>query len=56
MLRDALLFAHIDGLLCSSTGVIVYHCDAGHVFMIVEDDSRWNEVLPELDGSSPLVQ
>lgn len=56
MLRDALLFAHIDGLLCTSTEVIVYHCDSGHVFMIVEDDSGWNEVVPEIKGSSTLVQ
>jgi len=43
ILRDTLLSAHLDGLECRSSGVVAYHCDAGHVFLLTSEDFRWNE-------------
>lgn len=55
MLRDTLLCAHIEGLACPSSGTVAYHCDAGHVFVVVSDYFRWKEPVPEGEGHSILV-
>ena len=43
MLRDTLLSAHTEGLRCSSSPVVAYHCASGHVFLIVDEGFRWEE-------------
>ncbi len=47
ILRDTLLCAHIEGLTCPSSGAIAYHCEAGHVFVVVGEDFRWKEPMLE---------
>lgn len=52
ILSDVLLSAHIRGLRCSSSGVVAYHCGVGHVFLVVDEDFRWSEVVPQVRGSA----
>lgn len=55
ILRDSLLSAHIDGFACRSTGAVAYHCSAGHVFLLVDENFMWKEAAPEGSGYSILV-
>lgn len=53
ILHETLLSAHRDGLRCSSSGVFAYHCNSGHVFLIVNDAFRWEEAV--IDGTASLA-
>lgn len=55
ILRETLISAHIDGFACDSAGAMSYHCDSGHVFLIVTEDFTWKEARPEGPGHSILV-
>ncbi len=43
---DTLLSAHLDGVTCPSSGVVAYHCHAGHVFLIAGEGFQWKEAVP----------
>lgn len=55
MLRDTLLSTHIDGLACPSLGALVYHCNVGHVFLLISDQFKWEEPIQEGSGYSVIV-
>jgi hypothetical protein len=54
-LRDLLLSAHVDGLTCRSSGAFAYHCDTGHIFLLLSEDFRSQQPVPEGKGYSILV-
>lgn len=51
ILCDTLLSAHFRGMACPSEGVVAYHCDESHVFLVLRNDFRWGE--PVLTAPSP---
>ena len=54
-LREVLLSAYASGLASSSAGALAYRCDAGHVFLIVDENFSWSEAAPDGNGRSILV-
>jgi hypothetical protein len=44
-LCDTLLSAHFRGMACPSEGVVAYHCEGSHVFLVLRDDFRWGEPI-----------
>lgn len=50
ILRDAFLTAHIGGLSHPSSGAVAYHCDSGHVFLVVTEDFGWKEPIMQDSG------
>ena len=55
IMRETFLSVHIDGLACPSTGAVAYHCDNGHVFLVVNDDFGWKEAVREGNGHTIFV-
>jgi hypothetical protein len=43
ILCDTLLSAEFRGMACPSEGVLAFHCEESHVFMILRSDFRWGE-------------
>ena len=43
--RDVLLAAYAAGVRCPSTGAAAYHCDRGHVFLLLGTEFRWEEMV-----------
>ncbi len=43
ILCDTLLSAHFRGMACPSEGVVAYHCEGSHVFLILRSDFRWGK-------------
>jgi len=44
--RDTRLSAHFRGLQCPSEGVVAYHCEEKHVFLLLRNDFRWGQPIP----------
>lgn len=62
ILCDTLLSAHFRGMACPSEGVVAYHCDGSHVFLVLRNDFRWGEPVstapdpePESEKSASLA-
>jgi hypothetical protein len=53
--RDVLLAAYAVGLKRPLTGAIAYHCDPGHVFLLLGQEFRWEEPLPDGPGYSIVL-
>ena len=43
ILCDTLLSAHFRGMSCPSEGVVAFHCEGNHVFLLLRSDFRWGE-------------
>jgi hypothetical protein len=52
ILCDTLLSAEFRGMACPSEGVLAYHCEGNHVFLILRRDFRWGEPV----STAPVVQ
>ncbi len=51
ILCDTLLSAHFRGMECPSEGVVAYHCEGSHVFLVLRNDFRWGQptcIEPEI--------
>jgi hypothetical protein len=44
-----------DGLRCSSSAVVAYHSNSGHVFLIVDEGFRWEEAAVAADQALNLM-
>ena len=55
MLSDVLLSAHFPNAKCPSSGVVAYHCAAGHVFLLLNENFHWKAPVPEGSGHSFTV-
>jgi hypothetical protein len=55
MMRDISLSAYRDSLKCGSSRVIAYHCDSGHVFLMINEGFRWEEAAPEANSVLTFV-
>lgn len=55
MLREVMLSAHVDGLAFGSSGIVAYHCAAGHVFLVFGSSFERGEPLPDGNGCSLIV-
>jgi hypothetical protein len=53
--REVLLSAHAMGLTSKSAGAVAYRCDAGHIFLIVDESFSWGEAMPDGSGYSIVV-
>jgi hypothetical protein len=45
--RDVLIAAYAVGLKCPSVGALAYHCHRGHVFLLLGEEFRWEEAVPD---------
>lgn len=45
ILCDTLLSAHFRGMECPSEGVVAYHCEGSHVFLVLRNDFRWGQPI-----------
>ena len=52
---DTLLSDYSAGLTSNASAAVAYHCATGHVFLIVAEDLRRKEPLPERNGYSVCV-
>ena len=43
ILCDTLLSAYFRGMACPAEGVMAYHCEGSHVFLVLRNDFRWGE-------------
>ena len=43
ILCDTLLSAHFRGMQCPSEGVVAYHCESSHVFLVLRNDFSWGQ-------------
>lgn len=50
IVREVLISAYIVGLKCPSVGALAYHCHRGHVFLLLGEEFRWDESVPEGSG------
>ena len=46
ILCDTLLSAHFRGMACPAEGVVAYHCEESHVFLLLREDFRWGTPVP----------
>ena len=53
--RDVLLAAYVVGLRSPSVGAVAYHCDRGHVFLLLGEEFRWKEPVPDGPGYGIFV-
>jgi hypothetical protein len=53
--RDTLLSDYFTSLVSYPEAAVAYHCVTGHVFLIVAEDFRNKEPLPEGKGYSMCV-
>lgn len=53
ILCDTLLSAHFRGMACPSEGVVAYHCDGSHVFLVLRNDFRWGEPASTAPAPEP---
>jgi hypothetical protein len=44
--RNVLLSAYADGLKRPSAGAVAYHCERGHVFLLLSEDFSRDEAVP----------
>lgn len=52
ILCDTLLSAEFRGMACPSEGVLAFHCEGSHVFLILRNDFRWGEPV----STAPAIQ
>jgi hypothetical protein len=43
ILCDTLLSAQFRGMECPSEGVVAYHCEDSHVFLVLRNDFHWGQ-------------
>ncbi len=54
ILCDTLLSAHFRGMQCPSEGVVAYHCEGGHVFLLLRSDFSWGQpTFRDVDSDRP---
>jgi hypothetical protein len=56
ILCDTLLSAHFRGMACPSEGVVAYHCDGSHVFLVLRNDFRWGEPVSAVQDPEPVPE
>jgi len=52
---DVLLSSYSVGLKFPPAGAVAYHCDRGHVFLLLSEDFRWEESVPVGSGYAIFV-
>jgi hypothetical protein len=55
VLRDTLISAENFRLAYPSSTAVAYRCSAGHGFLLVGEDFRWNQPMREGDGYAMMV-
>jgi hypothetical protein len=56
ILCDTLLSAHFRGMACPSEGVVAYHCDGSHVFLVLRNDFHWGEPVSTVPDPAPIPE
>jgi hypothetical protein len=52
---NTIFSAYIDGIKSSAVGLWAYHCEAGHVFLVIGSEFRLSEAVPDGNGHTVIV-